>query len=772
MRRKRNVVCNSPDDSSSSPRHNTISPRSINSDGTFGHSFEASNGSVHTGGNVSLSSGFAGSLIGHDDPTLVHTNIKESSINRNDEIIKSINSGALDSFLTTSYSEEENRDSSGDAQRSKQNLSVDELRQQLVELDRTQDAWKANQQEVSVDTDDTCDMYVKEAGEFKSSSPKKKSFVLHEETIYEEEEPIENDLSEVAPCKSSDLEPNQIQQGEPEVAVNIITNQPQQGKTEVVVNAIANQPQQGKTEVVVNTIPIQPQQRKPVVNTIPIQPQHRKPDFVNSVPNQPQQGETEAVLDIDKRKTDEVAVGVATGIALGSCPESEDSELDFEYPSIDEQYITSKRNEIFTTDTYVEPSDRTVDSTFVDVEDDKYFSTTNTNVETEETDGIIRAVQKRLYDFSSNNITEIPYATDRLEPLSNHPQSTKSRPWIPVGNSNGTSVKSKKNRWKKSQALASKVDTSNDEDEGGVDIDVDQSSNRRRRRRKLCIMNSCLAFLIIAAIICSALFAVELTGSRSSGPSFVIESNENSDSTNTQPTTSATEVAPTEIFVDLSPIENPTDESSLENSTGYSPSENGTTEELPVENQIPSGSPSAYLLANGLPVENFTSEPPVRISTNAPSRYPIAESLPNENPTEENYPIISPTLYPGSTEARLKMISGDAIYNISAPQYIAYDWMLNKDPATLDLNSLTEHELYQRYIVTLFYFSLNGDNWIEQYGFLEESHVCEWNNGSFRNMMGVICDSSKKITGFAISKYKGSAEIPIGTNDFMHRFTL
>ena len=731
VRKRTNVP--TPEDSSSSPRHNTISPRSINSEGTFGHSFEAGNGSIHTGGNGSLT--FASSsLIGHDDPTLVHTNIKENTINRNDELIKNTNSGALDSFLTTSFSEEETRDSPEDAQRSNQGFSEDALRQQLIELDRTQDAWKAKQQDVSVDMDDIGDFYVKEAGEFSSSSPRKefssssprkKSFVLHEETIYEEEEPKEKNFSEVALCKSPDLEPNQMQQGGSEVAVNPIPNQSQQGNPKVVVNNIPDQPKQGKTEVGVNTI-------------------H----------NQSQQGKSEAVVNVDKRKTDEVAVVVTTGIAsLGSSPiESEDSELYFEYPSTDEQSIASKKNEMLTVNTNMEPS---VHSIFVDVEEDYFFSNTNTNVEPEDTDEIIRAVQQRLHGLSSNNITAIPYATDRLEPSSNQ-QSTKSRSWITVGGK-ATSIKSKRNAWRRSQALASKVDTSNDED----DIDVDAGYNRSSRRRNLCIMNSCLAFIIIAAVICSALFAVEMTRSRSNGPSSVIESNENPDSTNTQPTVSPIESVPTEMPVDLSPVENPTDESSFESLPEYSPSENGIIEGLPVDNQTQLYSPFDYSLINGFPVENSTSEPPVWIPTNAPSRHRTVETLPNENPTEKDSSIISPTRYPGSTEERLKMISGDSIYNISTPQYAAYDWLLNKDPANLDLDSLTEQELNQRYIATLFYFSLNGDNWIEQYGFLEEPHVCEWNNGSYRSIMGVVCDSSDKITGFAISKYKNSAKIPI-----------
>ena len=94
-----------------SPRYDTRSPRSINSEGTF-----------------ERSSSIASSIIGHDDPTLVHANFKGNSRGKREEAIKHSHSEALDSFLTVSFSEEENRDLL-DTQRGNESSSDDSLRQ-------------------------------------------------------------------------------------------------------------------------------------------------------------------------------------------------------------------------------------------------------------------------------------------------------------------------------------------------------------------------------------------------------------------------------------------------------------------------------------------------------------------------------------------------------------------------------------------------------------------------------------------------------------------
>mmetsp|Transcript_11044 Transcript_11044/g.12749 ORF Transcript_11044/g.12749 Transcript_11044/m.12749 type:complete len:191 (+) Transcript_11044:98-670(+) len=161
-------------------RKSTVLPRSPNSQGTFNGSFETGQ-DEH--GNLNF--------IGHDDSTLVHANIKINAASKSNRSLKDTNAAeGIDSFLTTSFSEED-RDSSQNSFRSNQSNSEHEFRQQLDELDRTQEVWKTKQKEISHDVDDIGDFYVKEVGE-NLSSPSRPSR-KHGSTIYEEEEEVGNE---------------------------------------------------------------------------------------------------------------------------------------------------------------------------------------------------------------------------------------------------------------------------------------------------------------------------------------------------------------------------------------------------------------------------------------------------------------------------------------------------------------------------------------------------------------------------------------------------
>ena len=806
-RRKLGVITTPTADSSSHPcNNNTMSPRSPSSQETFSGSFE---------------------LIGHDDSTLVHANMKGKKANRYGRSIKGTTSnsvGGIDSFLTTSYSEED-REISHNSTKPNQRNSEAELRQQLNELDQAQEAWKAKQKEVAHDTDDIGDFYVKEAGE-NSLSPSSRK---HGGTIYEEEELIENNEY------SSELLSHE----------NITTTDPNQ--------PIKDQLIQEKTED--DIIKTDKKVSDELVGGLAVGSaslaSRYKAAFIVQ-PNHHKQEKIKEATTTDKEVYDDVVIDLAAESAslASSVDESEGSDLDFEYPSTDEHSVNSKRYEAFAGEILVEPSGQTTDDTYVDVENDVLFTDMKKGIEPEDADEIIREVQKRLHDLPTN--IDMSFAADRVNP-SHTQQSTKYRSWIVVGSgSDVASERSHNNFWGRSRALASKTNVP--EVEEGEE-DVDAGYNRKRRRRKLCIMNSCLVLLIIAAIICSVLFAIEISGSQSISPSSSIESDTNSGPKNTpSPTSTPVESTappfniegnansgmentqlPTVSIIEggnvnhslnstqqltSSPIESPSNEirpeslpagsniareSSPENPPFENPNidgSQGSLDENSIDAQTPTYSPSRYPTTESLPVENPTEEPSVQTRTNngdlspvressdnlpvenleedssisSPNQDPLlvdayptiennptAESLPIENPAEEqtktnttieDLPTMSPIPYSDSTKERLENVSGDIVFDVSTPQSDAYDWLLNNDPANLDLDSLTEEELNQRYIAALFYFSLNGQNWVDQYGFLEASHVCEWNNGSSRKKMGVICDSPEKITGFAISKYK------------------
>jgi hypothetical protein len=805
-RRKLGVVTTPTADSSSHPcNNNTMSPQSPSSQGTFNGSFE---------------------LIGHDDSTLIHANIKGAKANRYDRSIKGATSnsvGGIDSFLTTSYSEED-REISHNSTRSNQNNSEADLRQQLNELDQAQEAWKAKQKELAHDTDDIGDFYVKEAGENSLSPSTRKQAGA----IYEEEELIENDEH------SAEL----LSYENTATTTTITTTDPNQ--------LIKDQLIQEKTEDdIIKT-------GKKVSDEL-VGGLATGSAFIIQ-PNQHKQEKIKEATTTDKEVCVDVVIDLAAESAslASSVDQSEGSDLDFEYPSTDEHSVNSKRYEACAGEILVKPSGQTTDDAYVDVENDVIFADLKSKkgIKPEDTDEMIREMQKRLHDLPTN--IEMSFASDRANPSHNQ-QSTKYRSWIVVGSgSDGASERSHKNFWGRSRTLASKTDEEGEED-------ADAGYNRKRRRRKLCIINSCLVLLIIAAIICSVLFAIEISGSQSISPpsfiegdansspknmwsptstpiettvpSFNIDGNANSGMENTQlPTVSIIESGNVNHSLNKtqqltsSPIESPSNEirpeslpagslayeSSPENSSFENSKiegSQGSLDENPLDAQTPTFFPSRYPTTENLPVENPTEKPSAQTRTNNTNLYsveessdnlpvgnieedssisspnqdpllvdayptiennPTAESLPIENPAEEqtktnttieNLPTMSPIPYSDSTKERLENVSGDIVFDVSTPQYDAYDWLLNNDPANLDLDSLTEEELNQRYIAALFYLSLNGKNWADQYGFLEASHVCEWNNGSSRKKMGVICDSPEKITGFAISKYKREGDI-------------
>jgi hypothetical protein len=54
--------------------------------------------------------------------------------------------------------------------------------------------------------------------------------------------------------------------------------------------------------------------------------------------------------------------------------------------------------------------------------------------------------------------------------------------------------------------------------------------------------------------------------------------------------------------------------------------------------------------------------------------------------------------------------SNDKLLDIDTPQYTAFDWVVNEDPAQVCPDDVIDVE--QRYILSLLYFSTNGDNWL------------------------------------------------------------
>jgi hypothetical protein len=140
-----------------------------------------------------------------------------------------------------------------------------------------------------------------------------------------------------------------------------------------------------------------------------------------------------------------------------------------------------------------------------------------------------------------------------------------------------------------------------------------------------------------------------------------------------------------------------------------------------------------------------TGAPTTGTPTTSPKSFPT--SVVNSEPTVIE--TAAPTK-PRAARQRLFSISGDLIDDPTTPQYSAYQWLLNDDPANLDLDSLTDETLTQRYISALLYFSMDGDSWNTDCGFLQGTSVCEWND-EFAGK-GIHCDPDGTIEAISISK--------------------
>lgn len=72
------------------------------------------------------------------------------------------------------------------------------------------------------------------------------------------------------------------------------------------------------------------------------------------------------------------------------------------------------------------------------------------------------------------------------------------------------------------------------------------------------------------------------------------------------------------------------------------------------------------------------------------------------------------------------------LQNVTTPQYRAATWIADKDEAQLPLpknptSYKDSFQFVQRYILAVFYYALDGENWRTQMHFLTSKSVCDWN---------------------------------------------
>ena len=119
-------------------------------------------------------------------------------------------------------------------------------------------------------------------------------------------------------------------------------------------------------------------------------------------------------------------------------------------------------------------------------------------------------------------------------------------------------------------------------------------------------------------------------------------------------------------------------------------------------------------------------------------------------------PSSSPTLIADDIEKAAAAISGFAsVLTEKTPQRRAVGWLSSQDE--FDTQGL-ELIFFQRYIMTVFYFAMNGEQWLEQEKWLSPTlHICDWS-------IGIICgtDLTRRqiVTGIDLTRNGISGKIP------------
>jgi hypothetical protein len=93
----------------------------------------------------------------------------------------------------------------------------------------------------------------------------------------------------------------------------------------------------------------------------------------------------------------------------------------------------------------------------------------------------------------------------------------------------------------------------------------------------------------------------------------------------------------------------------------------------------------------------------------------------------------------------------------SSPQGQALDWLIADQTSDLTIPLLSDDRLMVRYALAVFYFALNGSNWIVQANFLSSAdHECDWTIVN----IGVACDSNRRVNVLSLANNGLSGTLP------------
>jgi len=103
----------------------------------------------------------------------------------------------------------------------------------------------------------------------------------------------------------------------------------------------------------------------------------------------------------------------------------------------------------------------------------------------------------------------------------------------------------------------------------------------------------------------------------------------------------------------------------------------------------------------------------------------------------------------------LQPISGDALNDVSTPQFQALNWIANEDAAKL---SPGDTAVETRYVAAVLYYALEGSGWLDNYSFLSEGNICTWNqNGADGFVFGINCSSDGTVESLRLCEFLRTA---------------
>ena len=150
---------------------------------------------------------------------------------------------------------------------------------------------------------------------------------------------------------------------------------------------------------------------------------------------------------------------------------------------------------------------------------------------------------------------------------------------------------------------------------------------------------------------------------------------------------------------------------------------------------------------------DFAAPAPTNPSA-SPSASPTASPAPSLSPSYSSSPSFSsaPSQSPGSREAIQNYLVANAISDAAAfsssasPQSQALDFIAGEaPPIPSDPTSPQAYKFMERYVLSVLYFSTNGDSWHNHYSFNDNSlDTCSWNarpiTVSPPDFRGVFCN--------------------------------